>query len=119
MSERLRVYLYTNCGTCRKAIRYLDKRGIAYEGIPIRETPPSPSELRRMLDAYDGDIRRLFNTSGSDYKTLHMKDRLPSMPENEALALLHSNGNLVKRPFVLGQHVALVGFRESEWDAAL
>src|SRR5690606_4568461 len=102
MSDILKVYAYKGCGTCRKALKYLDGRGISYEVLPIRETPPTKAELRRMLDAYDGDIRKLFNTSGMDYKALNLKDKLPTISVDEAIGLLHENGNLVKRPFVIG-----------------
>ena len=119
MNKNLKVYAYKNCGTCKKALRYLDARGIAYDEIPIRETPPTVAELRRMLEAQAGDIRKLFNTSGSDYKTLNMKDKLPAMSAQAAIALLHENGNLVKRPFVIGSDIALVGFREDTWNEAL
>jgi len=115
----LKAYTYKNCGTCRKATKWLDAQGIAHTEIPIRETPPTVPELNRMLAAYDGEIRRLFNTSGGDYKELGLKDTLDGMSKDEALALLATNGNLVKRPFALGEQVALVGFNESAWEAAL
>ncbi|RYD17649.1 MAG: arsenate reductase family protein, partial [Verrucomicrobiaceae bacterium] len=85
----------------------------------IRETPPSVAELKTVLAATGGDIRKLFNTSGVDYRELGMKDKLPAMSEAEALKLLATNGNLVKRPFALGDGKALVGFKESDWAAAL
>jgi arsenate reductase len=115
----LRVYAYKNCGTCRKALQWLEARGIPHDTVAIRETPPSVAELERVLDAVGGDVRRLFNISGGDYKALDMKSRLPRLSQAEALALLAENGNLVKRPVVLGPGVALVGFREAEWEAVL
>jgi arsenate reductase len=72
-----------------------------------------------MLAAQGGQLRKLFNTSGADYKTLGLSAKLPALSEVEALALLASNGNLVKRPFALGDGVALVGFDEAAWRAAL
>ena len=87
--------------------------------ITIRETPPANRELETMLNAYDGNLRRLFNVSGGDYRALGLKDTLPSMSKKDAFDLLRSNGNLVKRPFLIGEDVALVGFKESEWVDAL
>ena len=114
----LKIYAYTKCGTCRKALKYLDEKGIAYQEIPIRDQPPTKTEIKNMLGFYDGEIRRLFNTSGGDYKELNLKEKLPSMPTKQAIDLLSSNGNLVKRPFVLGNGFGLVGFKEEEWTAA-
>lgn len=115
----LKFYAYKGCGTCRKAKKFLDENGIAHEEIAIRETPPSAAECQTMLEACDGELRRLFNTSGGDYKAMKMKDRLPTLSTKEAFALLGTNGNLVKRPFLIGDGVALVGFKEDEWTAAL
>lgn len=112
----LKVYAYSGCGTCRKAQKFLEENGVPHKLLPIRETPPSLAELKRMLKAYDGDIRRLFNTSGQDYRSLGMKDKLPGMKDSEALELLAGNGNLIKRPFVISKDKALVGFKPDEWS---
>lgn len=112
------VYAYKQCDACRRALQWLDAQGIAYTVLPIRETPPSVSDLESMLAAYDGQLRRLFNTAGRDYRQLGMKDRLPALSDAEALALLAENGNLVKRPFVIGPGIALVGFNEDAWSEA-
>jgi arsenate reductase len=109
------VYAYKNCGTCQKASKWLVAQGVPFKEVPIRETPPTVAELKKMLKAMGGDMRKLFNTSGMDYKALNMKDKLPTMSEAEVLELLASNGNLVKRPFVLGDGVATVGFKEEVW----
>lgn len=111
----LKLYTYKNCGTCKKALKWLDAQGVAYDNHPIRETPPKVADLKTMLAAMDGNIKKLFNTSGQDYKALNMKDKLPTLSEDEALAMLAENGNLVKRPFVLGDGVATVGFKEDVW----
>ena len=111
----IRVYAYSGCDTCRKALRFLASRGIEVEVLAIRETPPTPEELRRMLEHLGGDLRRLFNTSGQDYRSLGLSERLPGMSVDDALGLLAANGNLVKRPFLLGPDIGLVGFREEEW----
>ena len=115
----LTIYTYQKCGTCREALKWLDARGISYQVKPIRETPPTVAELKTMLAAMGGDLRKLFNTSGVDYRELGMKDRLPEMAETEALELLATNGNLVKRPFVTGCGKALVGFKQTVWLEAL
>ena len=115
----LKVYAYSKCGTCRKALKYLKKRGIEYTIVAIRERPPSKAELRRMLKYQGGHLRRLFNTSGGDYKELNMKERLGELSEAEAIDFLAGRGNLIKRPFVQGEDFGLVGFKQDEWDAAL
>lgn len=113
----LKVYAYKNCGTCKKALKFLSDEQIPFTEIPIRETPPTKSELKRMLKHLDGQRRKMFNTSGGDYKALGLKDSLGAMTDAEAIDLLASNGNLVKRPFVLGDSVGTVGFNEEQWRA--
>jgi len=115
----LKVYTYAKCDTCRKAVKFLRAADVAFQEIPIRETPPSVPELKAMLKANGGELRRLFNTSGGDYKALGLSEKLPSLNEDEALTLLAGHGNLVKRPFALGDGVHLVGFKEDEWRAAV
>ena len=113
-----KIYQYSKCSTCRKAVRYLDDKKVIYQSVPIAEKPPTKTELRRMLGFLGGDVRRLFNTSGLVYKALNLKERLPKMTEAEAINLLSSEGKLVKRPFVLLKDKGLVGFKEDEWDTA-
>ncbi len=113
----MRIHTYAKCDTCRKAVKWLKARGLGFEEIPIREQPPTEAELRRMLSIYGGELKRLFNTSGGDYRELKLGEKLPSMSEDEAIALLASNGNLVKRPFLLADRGGLVGFKEAEWEA--
>lgn len=111
----MKIYTYKSCSTCRKATKWLEAKGIAFEELPIRETPPSRAELEAMLAHYDGELRRLFNTAGGDYRELDMKNRLPEMSQEEAFGLLSSRGNLVKRPFLIDDAFGLVGFKEAEW----
>jgi len=115
----IKVYTYQKCGTCRKATKWLNDNCIDFEEHAIRETPPTLDELKTMLTSYNGDLKRLFNTSGMDYRSLKIKDRLPGMSETEALELLHSNGNLVKRPFLLSKKWNTVGFKLEDWQAHL
>lgn len=112
----LKVYAYDGCDTCRKALAFLKQRQIAHQVIPIREQPPTLAELQAMLERYDGNLRKLFNTSGLDYKALNIKDALPGMTPKQALELLARNGRLVKRPFVVGKGIGVVGFDAAAWD---
>jgi arsenate reductase (glutaredoxin) len=112
----LKIYVYLKCDTCRKALQWLEQHHIKVEIRHIRETPPTIKELKTMLAAYHGKLGKLFNTSGIDYKALNMKEKLPKLSESAALELLSTNGNLVKRPFLLGQNLALVGFKANEWQ---
>jgi arsenate reductase len=111
----LKLYSYKNCGTCQKAIQFLKANKIEFIELPIREQIPSLVEIKKMLKYYNGDSRKLFNTSGKDYKDLNLKDKLGSMSLEDQLILLSKNGNLIKRPFVLGSNWGLVGFKEDEW----
>jgi len=111
----VKVYLYAGCGTCRKAVKFLATHNVSHTAVPIREQPPTKAELKRMLAHYGGEVRKLFNTSGQDYKRLNMKERLPQLTSDAALDLLAGNGNLVKRPFALTSKNGLVGFNEEAW----
>ena len=120
----LTVYTYSNCDTCRRAVKWLRAREIAFVEKPIRETPPTTAELRTMLARLGGAgvLKKLFNTSGVDYRAQKIGEKLPALSEVEALEMLASNGNLVKRPFALGagaKGAGLVGFDETMWAAAL
>lgn len=115
----LKIYIYQKCSTCRDALKWLDAEKIPYETKAIRETPPQPDELRAALKHLGGDIRKLFNRSGMDYRALGLKDKLPLMSDAEAIEMLSQHGNLVKRPFVLGKDLALVGFKPDAWREAL
>ena len=109
------VYAYDKCATCRKGLKFLAARGAKPQVIPIRERPPTKAELKKMLSLVGGSLRKLFNTSGLDYKKLNLKAKLPSLSESDALDLLSNNGNLVKRPFLLTSSGGAVGFNEEEW----
>jgi len=116
----LKVYHHEKCTTCRNALAWLDAKGVPYEAVSIRQNPPGAGELQAALRARGKPLKSVVNTSGMDYRALGLKDRLPAMDENEALALLASNGMLVKRPFAVdaGKGIYLNGFREKEWAEA-
>jgi arsenate reductase len=115
----LKVYTLATCDSCRRAVKWLRANEVDFEERAIRVTPPSLAELRRALAETGGAVRPLFNTAGRDYRELRLAEKLPAMTEAEALQLLAGNGNLVKRPFVAGDGVALAGFDEAVWTKAL
>lgn len=113
----MKFYQYKKCSTCVKAQKFLDKKAIKYKSIDITEQPPTKAELKKMLGFYEGDLRKLFNTSGVQYRELKIKDKLPKMSEAEAIDLLSKNGKLVKRPFLIDASMGRVGFKEDEWKS--
>ena len=115
----LKVYTYAKCSTCRNAVKFLRAHKIPFQEVPIRETPPSLAELKQVLAGKEGNLRAIFNTSGNDYKALGLSTKLPEITEAEALNLLAGNGNLVKRPFVVGKNIGLAGFDEAKWKEVL
>jgi arsenate reductase len=115
----MKIYTYQKCSTCRKAVAHLKSRGVEVEELPIRDVPPTVEELRRMLQLLGGDVKALFNRSGQDYRALNLKDKLADMSEDEALALLAANGNLVRRPFAFIGRNGVVGYDPVVWDRAL
>ena len=110
---------HPGCGTCKKARAWLDANGVDYAPRDIRTENPGADELRTIAAESGRDPKRLFNTSGQKYRELGLKDRLPGLADAEIFALLASDGMLVKRPILMGEEIALVGFREAEWRAAL
>lgn len=116
---KMKVYHYPGCSTCKKALAFLRSSKIDFLAINIVESPPTVDELSKMADALNGEVKKLFNVSGEMYRELKLKDRIATTPKAELLKLLAANGKLVKRPFVIGKNVQLVGFREDEWQIAL
>ena len=110
---------YPKCTTCQKAQKWLDANGVAYEIRHIKDDNPTAEELIAWQARSGLPLRKFFNTSGLQYKALKLKDRLPDMSEEEQLALLASDGMLVKRPILVGDGFVLVGFKEDAWRAAL
>ncbi len=113
-NRNIKVYQYSGCSTCRKAINFLNQLKIPFESIPIRDNPPTISELKKAKQTL-GDLKKLFNVSGNDYREGKWKDKISNISESEALLALSKNGNLIKRPFLLFDNDVLVGFKEDEW----
>ncbi|MCC8027919.1 MAG: arsenate reductase family protein [Clostridium sp.] len=115
----LTVLCYKKCTTCQKALKWLDERGIKYRERPIKEENPTAEELKEWFEKSGLPLKRFFNTSGNLYKELALKDKLPDMSQEEQLALLATDGMLVKRPLVVGEDFVLTGFKEAEWKEKL
>ena len=110
---------YPKCSTCQKAKKWLEAQGIAFEARHIVEENPTAEELSKWIAASGQPVKKFFNTSGLKYKELGLKDKLPSMTDEEQIALLATDGMLVKRPLVIGNGVVLAGFKEDKWAEVL
>ena len=110
---------YPPCSTCRKAHAWLAEQGVSFETRHIVEQRPTVAELAEWHRRSGLPLRRFFNTSGMKYRELGLATRLADMPEEEQLALLASDGMLVKRPLLITPTAAIPGFREAEWQQAL
>ena len=110
---------YPKCTTCQKAKKWLDENGITYTERHIKDNPPTAEELTEWIAKSGLPDKRFFNTSGLLYRSLELKDKLPSMSEAEKLSLLASDGMLVKRPLMISDNAVLVGFKETDWEKTL
>ena len=110
---------YPKCTTCQKAKKWLDEKGLACERTYIKLENPTAEELRQWWTASGLPLKRFFNTSGLQYKALGLKDKLPGMDEEAQLALLATDGMLVKRPILVGDGFVLTGFKPQEWEETL
>ncbi len=115
----LKVYCYSRCTTCQKALKWLDDHWIAYTVADIRADHPDEEPLRALWRRSGLPLKRFFNTSGIPYRELGLAQKLPSMSEDEQLALLATDGMLVKRPLLVDDEFVLTGFREAEWAEKL
>lgn len=112
----LKFICYPKCTTCQKARKWLDDNGIKYEFRDIKLDNPTLDELTGWYKKSGLPLKKFFNTSGLLYKSLDLKNKLPTMTEDEVLKLLASDGMLVKRPLLIGDGFVLVGFKEAEWE---
>ena len=110
---------YPKCSTCKKAKKWLDEHQIAYDARHIVEENPTFDELRDWYGRSGMPLKKFFNTSGMLYKEMKLKDKLPTMSEEEQLRLLATNGMLVKRPLIVDGNTVLTGFKEAEWSEKL
>lgn len=117
--SRLTAYLHPACSTCEEARRWLVAHGVDFTEKDIRATAPTIAELRAMAAVHGGERKKLLNTSGIEYRKQGLAAKLPQLDDEAAFALLRTNGMFIKRPFVVGPGVALVGFKAEAWAQQL
>lgn len=110
---------YPGCTTCQKAKKWLVEHDLAHDTRHIRDEAPTLAELTEWYQRSKLPLKRFFNTSGKRYADLGLKDKLPAMTQEEQLALLATDGMLIKRPLLVTEDKVLVGFKSAEWEAAL
>ena len=115
----MKIYCYSRCTTCRKALKWLDDHSVKYELIDIKENHPDKETLREYYARSGMPLKRFWNTSGIPYREMGLSRKLPEMSEEEQLALLATNGMMVKRPLLVGDDFVLTGFKENEWTEKL
>lgn len=113
------MYQYPKCGTCRKALAWLDANGVEYQAIDIVSKPPSKALLDKARKLAGVPVKKLFNTSGQSYRQGGFSDKLAAMSDAQAIDALAADGKLIKRPLVVSDDFALIGFREAEWAQKL
>ena len=115
----IKFICYPKCTTCQRAKKWLDDNNIEYELRDIKLDNPTLQELTEWYKKSGLPLKRFFNTSGLLYKSLDLKNKLPTMTEDEMLKLLATDGMLVKRPIIIGADFVLVGFKEAEWESCV
>ena len=114
-----KVYCYSRCTTCKKALKWLDENNIEHTVIDIKEDHPDEQTLRQLHEKSGLPLKKFFNTSGQLYREMQLSKKLPEMSEDEMFALLASDGMLVKRPLLITEDKVLTGFKEADWRDAL
>ena len=115
----LKVYCYNRCTTCKKALKWLDDNGVAYQLTDIKTDHPDEKLLREYHAMSCLPLKRFWNTSGIPYREMGLAKKLGSMSEDEQYALLATDGMLIKRPLLVGDDFVLTGFKEDEWKEKL
>ena len=115
----IKVYCYSKCTTCKKALKWLDENQVEYKLIDIKEDHPDEKTLRKLYKKSGLPLRKFFNTSGMLYREMELSKKLPDMSEDDMFKLLASDGMLVKRPLLITKDKVLLGFKEADWKGAL
>lgn len=115
----LTIYHYPNCSTCKRALAWLRTHAIPFTAVDLVATPPTAATLRDIAQRTGAPLKKLFNIAGASYRDGDFKTRLPTLTDDQALAALAADGKLIKRPLAVSPTVALIGFDEPAWRAAL
>ena len=115
----IKVYCYSKCTTCKKALKWLDDNKVEYKLIDIKENHPDEKTLRQLHKKSGLPLKKFFNTSGQLYREMELSKKLPEMSEDDMFKLLASDGMLVKRPLLITANTVLTGFKEEDWRQAL
>ena len=115
----MKVFAYRKCSTCMKALKWLEAHNVEFEERAIKEENPTYEELKEWYTMSGLQLKKFFNTSGLVYRSLGLKDKLDTMTEGEQIALLATDGMLVKRPLLVGEDFVLPGFKPADWEKAL
>lgn len=114
--KNIKIYEYSKCGTCRNAVKALKQQGHEVTQIAIFEHPPTVAELKALVSKSGLELKKFFNTSGEVYKEMNLKDKLPTMTDEEKYQLLASNGRLIKRPIATDGETVTVGFKAEQYQ---
>ncbi len=115
----MKVYCYSGCTTCKRALKWLDENHVEYKLIDIKENHPDEVTLRNAHKISGLPLKKFFNTSGQLYREMELSKKLKVMGDDEMFKLLASDGMLVKRPLLITDEKVLVGFKEDEWSKAM
>ena len=115
----IRVYCYSKCTTCKKALKWLEEKGLEFETIDIKENNPDEETLREYFKKSGLPIKRFFNTSGMIYREMGLAKKINDMTEDQCLELLATDGMLVKRPLLIKDDIVFTGFKEADWESIL
>ncbi len=110
---------YPKCTTCQKAKKWMDENGIPYTERNIKDENPTYSELKEWYEKSGLPLSKFFNTSGLLYRSMDLKNKLPTMTDEEKLQLLSTDGMIVKRPIIITDNGILTGFNEKSWGELL
>jgi len=114
----IKVYCYSRCTTCKKALKWLDDQSISYESVDIKGDHPDEETLRELHKKSGLPLKKFFNTSGQLYRSMELSKKLPDMSEDDMFKLLASDGMLVKRPLLVKDDTVLLGFKEEDWQSS-